>query len=81
VLYICKKENEMINVTIGEIKPQEKPFPKLMQNGTWVTLIFFVNNGKGVGYHLSGTYAFEFVNDIFMVGYSDYNEPITIQNA
>jgi hypothetical protein len=74
----------MIKVTLGEVKTQkEKPFPKLMKSistGRIVlmhekccgTVIFEQYAYYGLG-HYSKSWA--------MMDFTDYNEPITIQNA
>ena len=70
----------MINVTIGESKPQEKPFPKLMTNSPvdgWVG--YFTDDG--VAFWLTGPYKGQYSEKVNMAGVTDYNEPITIQNA
>jgi hypothetical protein len=73
----------MIKVTVGEQKTQsEKPFPKLMIS-TSDRIVFMVKfrhgfmlhekgEGWGVGYY-SESWAME--------DFTDYNEPITLQNA
>lgn len=73
----------MINVTIGESKTQsEKPFPKLMisELGTIVlmsshccgTVVHERSMCYGIGHSSSGWQ---------MRSFTDYNEPITLQNA
>lgn len=73
----------MINVTLSEVKPQEeKPFPKLMISKSGRIVLFtskfsgFVIREKEYCYgiwHFSKSWASE--------DFTDYNEPITIQNA
>ena len=72
-----------IKVTIGESKTQsEKPFPKLMKHSDG-TITFF--KSKGIGTHI---FAPEHVIHIIgkhgtvisMESYTDFNEPITLQN-
>ena len=72
-----------VNVTIGESKPQNsKPYPKLMRSYINGLIVFFIDKGCGfvlnspdnsreVGYY-SETY--------FMENFTDFNEPLTIQN-
>jgi hypothetical protein len=74
----------MIKVTIGESKTQEKPFPKLMKSNLSGDLcLVFENESKDgyIGLNLTGKHAgivgFRFVAK----NCTDYNEPITIQNA
>lgn len=81
----------MIKVTVGEQKTQsEKPFPKLMtlsdEKGT--TIVFMLNkNGDGNGVH-SNHQTWDFKGESFyktgpwdIEDFTDYNEPITLQNA
>ena len=72
-----------VNVTIGESKPQEeKPFPKLMRAYKNGLIVFFID--KGLGFVLNspdnsrevGYYSEAF----FMENYTDFNEPLTLQN-
>lgn len=74
-----------INVTLGEVKPQNnKPFPKLMKwNKPNRELIILFQSLK------SGTVLFSTSNhwrmgdtsdDFDMSQFTDYNEPITLQN-
>lgn len=79
-----------INVTLGEVKTQEpKRFPKLMTanysaNDDTGIIVLFGSPGTGVvvrtvkssSKHI-GYYSTTFIMDCF----TDYNEPITIQNA
>lgn len=73
-----------IKVTLGEAKPQnEKPFPKLMKNSDYKSIVLFYSSEKGVcivqneGSIVVGQF-YEYYNMDF---FTDYNEPITIQNA
>jgi hypothetical protein len=72
-----------VNVTIGESKPQEeKPFPKIMMSYTNGLTVFFID--KGCGFVLNnpdnsrevGYYSETF----FMENFTDFNEPLTLQN-
>ena len=72
-----------VNVMIGESKTQEeKPFPKLMRAYTNGLTVFFID--KGLGFVLNspdnsrevGYYSETF----FMENFTDFNEPLTIQN-
>lgn len=72
----------MIKVTFGEEpKQDEKPFPKTMNYGDLVVL--FECKGAGVvlrdpsGPHVIGYYYKGFI----MKDFTDYNGPVTIQNA
>jgi len=38
----------MIKVTIGELKPQEKPFPKLMISNDGARIVLFISDNCGV---------------------------------
>lgn len=76
----------MITVTLGD-KPQQesKPFPKLMvgKNAYIGTIVFFSEESTGValveGNNCAGVGAY--ANNWPMNYFTDYNEPITIQNA
>jgi hypothetical protein len=67
----------MVNVTLGEVKPQERPFPKLMTNGSWVG--YFIQDGQCVW--LTGSWRGYYADNVNMHDIVDYNEPITLQNA
>lgn len=76
-----------IKVTVGEQKPQkESPFPKLMVH-TDGTITRF--KAPHVGCHiydpnntlLRSDGLFKELKEIEMHYYTDYNEPITLQNA
>ena len=83
----------MIIVTIGESEPQVKPFPKLMigtRNQFIVLALGPSDNGEGRyrvlyidGY--SESMIFKLNEDFLLFSdanpFTDYNEPITIQNA
>jgi hypothetical protein len=79
----------MVNVTLGEVKPQEKPFPKLMISD--LGQIFYmlgINPDKkecliGFQIHSNGYPVTVDGYSRFMVRakFTDYNEPITLQNA
>lgn len=71
-----------IKVTIGESKTQsEKPFPKLMiaTKGVWEDQIcFFEVRREGM---LIGPKEFGYASNFDMSDFTDYNEPVTLQNA
>ena len=72
----------MINVTLGKKDENVKPFPKLMKYLKTQKIVFFVDERKGLvivkdEYHCFGFYTEDWIMDYF----TDYNEPITIQNA
>ena len=74
-----------INVILGEVKTQEeKPFPKLMRHPDGC-VVFFYEYGKGISLigdiSPNGTQAMLFGTDWGMRDFTDYNKPITIQNA
>lgn len=81
----------MINVTVGEQKTQEeKPFPKLMigKDSEDYTIIYAIGkyeNGGIQGVCISTTckdnYHGEYYTDWDFDYFTDYNEPITLQNA
>lgn len=73
-----------INVILGEVETQtEKPFPKLMKEKESGHLFYF--HRKCVGLPLQDParfsdnpdWAYSWIMDCF----TDYNEPVTIQNA
>jgi hypothetical protein len=75
-----------VNVTIGESKPQEeKPFPKLMihKDGT---ITRFRKSSMGVHVWAAkriidrGCIMWSELSDINMSEYTDFNEPLTLQN-
>lgn len=79
-----------INVTLGEVKTQEeKPFPKLMIGSDGGTIIEVLCNpntqGKAPVVHRMGISkglycdSFRLYNGV--ITFTDYNQPITIQNA
>jgi hypothetical protein len=82
------KTKKMIKVTIGESKPQIKPFPKLMINNDG-EVFFFVR--KWIGLPITdasdGHWPYEdndfadWSNFLDKHNFTDFNEPITIQNA
>jgi hypothetical protein len=77
----------MVKVTLGEQPAQsEKPFPKLMIGGDSGNIVFFSKPAEGIvlslgprdlGRNSVGTYR----NTFNMTCFTDYNEPIAIQNA
>ena len=72
----------MIKVTVGEQKTQsEKPFPKLMiaTKGVWKDQICFFE--KRMGGMLIGPREFGYADNFIMDDFTDYNEPITLQNV
>lgn len=83
-----------IKVTLGEAKPQnEKSFPKLMI-GTDDSIIEVLKSPNEIGispvvirkigsnqFGFTDIYVFDFTVINGSVKYTDYNEPITIQNA
>jgi hypothetical protein len=63
----------MINVTVSEQKTQnQKPFPKLMESDDIIVLFSIRNDTYKLGYYCDEWDTEEF---------SDFNEPITLQNA
>jgi hypothetical protein len=71
----------MVKVTLGEQPtPSEKPFPKLMiGHGSWI--IYAIDKTNVL--HIAGPHAGVFANCFANIDkdFTDYNEPITIQNA
>jgi hypothetical protein len=72
----------MLKVTVGEHKPQEKPFPKLMKSSYGDLFIFYCSK---VGIPITGEHGHDhlkgWAESWVMEEFTDYNEPITIQNA
>jgi hypothetical protein len=76
----------MINVTLGEVKTQkEKPFPKLMIGdvGTVIMVLQEPNKaGRSKVFNLTNC---RLSNDFAVFDgsekFTDYNQPITLQNA
>ena len=74
----------MINVTLGEVKTQEeKPFPKLMINSDRRIVVLMSESCVGtVVYSKIETYQIGHYSEGWgMHNFTDYNEPITLQNA
>jgi hypothetical protein len=64
----------------GNQEPDIKQFPKLMvcvNDRSWITLVLPDRSAC----HLTGKYKGEFVEQFSQHFFTDYNEPITIQNA
>ena len=71
----------MINVTIGESKTQEeKPFPKLMKSKGG-RIVFMITNSKGFQLNKAVDDDPHYYTSWCMEDFTDYNEPITLQNA
>ncbi len=76
----------MINVTLGEAKPQEKPFPKLMiscdgREPEWIIEVH-KKDEKVIAIHRAGLYKGDIATEFELNNeFTDYNEPITLQNA
>lgn len=75
----------MINVTVGEQKTQsEKPFPKLMKSEVSGAIVYFTKKSYGLviveSNDTGGTFGSQ-VDGWYMSNFTDYNEPITLQNA
>lgn len=73
----------MINVTLGEVKTQEKKFPKIMQSSDYEELVYFLSPCVGIMLTYSGRK--EDLRGVLHENYkmeyfTDYNDPITIQN-
>ena len=72
----------MINVTLNNEQPAKevKPFPKLMKGNTW-WIIYAIS--KTEVFHLVGPHAGQYSDDFANIDrdFTDYNEPLTIQNA
>jgi hypothetical protein len=74
----------MINVTLGEVKtPEEKPFPKLMIEDCSKDIFYFHRSGVGLPLQQPNRFleSLTWASAWDMDGFTDYNDPITIQNA
>lgn len=78
----------MIKVTLDDQpKQDEKPFPKLMVLGGSTssgTIVLFQKPNCGIVVHGMGHYNEQtgyFTRDWYMPHFTDYNGPVTIQNA
>ena len=73
----------MLNVKLGEVKTQTKPFPKLMFcEDSLVEVYEFEDSRTGyAAIHRRGYHSGKLINHFHLDGLTDYNEPITIQNA
>ena len=68
----------MINVTLGEVKTQEeKPFPKLMISDSGI-IVYFTSNRCGIA--LNDELLTDYSEEWNMQFFTDYNEPVTLQN-
>ena len=71
----------MIKVTVGEQKTQEaKPFPKLMKSKTG-RIVFMLSDSTGFQLNKSSNDDPHFSRSWNIGDFTDYNEPITLQNA
>ena len=73
----------MINVTIGESKTQEKElFPKLMISGLGRIVLFTSKRSGIVMYEKEYCFGVGHFSECWAnEDFTDYNEPITLQNA
>jgi hypothetical protein len=76
----------MITVTLGEVKPQEKGFPKLMK-GSDGNIFYMVRERYGLPLTDADETIWRFANSDFADfsknyrTFTDYDLPITIQNS
>lgn len=73
----------MIKVTFGE-KPQQesKPFPKLMKGMLSGVIVLFTNEKTGTVIKGNEDFYEGWCDDTWnMKNFTDYNEPVTIQNT
>jgi hypothetical protein len=77
-----------VKITIGESKTQEvKPFPKLMTvndstNDDNGIVILFTEGGNGTVIKAAGKYHIGYSSfSFYMEQFTDFNEPITLQNS
>ena len=73
----------MINVTLGEAKTQEKPFPKLMINAKGCIRLVYPNGDSTIMVSANGrdVFSYQAKYEWFAGDFTDYNAPITLQNA
>lgn len=75
----------MIKVTLGdnEIVKKKVVFPKLMSgNGDWIVEVYEnIKDNSYIAIHRNGEFAGQIAFGFNLTGFTDYNEPITIQNA
>ena len=75
----------MIKVTVGEQKPQnEKPFPKLMKcvEHSNTLIVLFKKERTGVVVRNNHAYSIgEYYSTWAMEDFTNFNDPITLQNA
>ena len=70
-----------INVTIGESKPQEKPFPKLMLKKGSGGIVYLFHSKFECTIIANGSIGKTYKENYDLTIYcEDYNEPITLQN-
>lgn len=70
-----------IKVTTGEAKPKaSNHFPKLMRSSLG-RIVLFVEHKKGIQINTACTEGPHYCENWAMGDFTDYNEPITIQNA
>lgn len=72
----------MITITFPDNADQTKPFPKIMRNKEWGTIVLFRDSGNGTVLHGGQTnYQVGQVVGVFTPDtYEDYNGPVTLQN-
>ncbi len=71
----------MIKLTIGESKTQEvKPFPKLMASNEG-RLVMMISYGIGFQLNYAANEDPHYYKEWAMNEFTDYNKPITLQNA
>lgn len=77
----------MITVTLNKPKQEEKPFPKLMITTSNASadnrIVLFFDNNKGVCLQV-GDKTTAYVGEVSewkLENFTDYNEPVTIQNT
>ena len=77
----------MIKVNVSEQKTKiKKRFPKLMNSKITGNIVFFEKHGVGTVIHLGernddAWVMGEHSDDFDMTTFTDYNEPVTLQNA
>jgi len=69
-----------VNVTIGESQPQNsKPYPKLMKS-IGGRLVFMIEDMIGFQLNTEFDESPNYRRDWYMPDFTDFNEPLTLQN-
>lgn len=80
---IIKHNTMAINVTLGEVETQEiKSFPKIMKSKSDTVVLFIAEKTGTVIMEKKPVWGIgHYSEDWEMTSFTDYNEPIILQNA